>query len=208
MHEVNPTSLYLLTCAIGLGHLQTVFAIVGNNQVASVMKSKFEWSNERAIALNTLISAAAIIGVIAGTLLGNCFIRQGRRRALIMFNMVALISTSLTMVLNVPLIVIGRLLFGFCCGIFTFAGQKLIEETVPVHLITKSGTSSKSFLFFGILACLLLSIALPRDDDTEAQEQTEMWRLIYGFQYICQVLTVLIFTASFPEDSIAYNIEN
>jgi len=46
--------------------------------------------------------------------------------------MIALIATSLTMVKNVPLIVIGRLLFGLCCGVFIYAGQKMIEETVPV----------------------------------------------------------------------------
>jgi len=79
-----------------------------------------------------MVSAVAIAGVITGTLVGNCFIEQGRRRALIIFNMIALIATSLTMVKNVPLIVIGRLLFGLCCGVFIYAGQKMIEETVPV----------------------------------------------------------------------------
>ena len=75
--------------------------------------------------------------------------------------MFALIATSLTMALNIPLIVIGRLLFGLCCGVFIYAGQKMIEETAPAHMITITGTLSKSFLFGGILICILLGIGLP-----------------------------------------------
>jgi len=73
-------------------------------------------------------------------------------------------------------------------------------------LITKTGTASKSFLFGGILVCLLLGTGLPRTD--EDLKESGYWRVIYGFQYLCQVFTVILFAACFPEDSVTYNIEN
>lgn len=110
------------------------------------------------------------------------------------------------MAVNIPLIVFGRLLFGLSCGVLSYAGQKLVEETAPVQFITKLGTASKSFLFAGILVCLILGFSLAGLTDEELKEN-ESWRSIYGFQYICQIFTVILLTACFPEDSIGFNIE-
>ena len=205
VYKANPCSMYLLTLVVGFGYLQTGFAIMATNTIDQALKAKFEWSSDKAVSMNLMINAAAIFGLITGTLLGNCFIKQGRRRALMIFNMLALIATSLTMVVNEPLMVVGRLLFGLCCGVFIYAGQKFIEETAPVNMITYTATSSKSFLFGGILICLLLGLGLPRTEDE--LKDSEYWRVIYGFQYVCQVMTVILFAACFPEDSISFNIE-
>ena len=121
--------------------------------------------------------------------------------------MLALVATSMTMVLNLPLIIVGRCLFGLCCGILVFAGQRMLEETVPSHMTSKYGAVSISFLFGGILVALLIGIGLPSDDDTEGQKETGLWRLVYGFQYICQLFTVVLLATCFQEDSIAYRIK-
>lgn len=54
--------------------MQTGFAISGNNQTAPVIKAKFGWSKEEATIYNTLISSAAIFGVVSGSLVGGKFI--------------------------------------------------------------------------------------------------------------------------------------
>ena len=66
--------LCLFTCVIGLGNFQTGFAISGHNQTSPVIRAKFDWNREEATLYNTLISSAAILGVVIGSLLGGKFI--------------------------------------------------------------------------------------------------------------------------------------
>lgn len=196
----------IFTFVIGLGNIQAGFAISGNNQTAPVIKAKFGWTDSEAILYNTLISSAAIFGVVTGSLVGGKFIQKGRRRALIIFNVLGALATTLTMFLNLPLIIIGRYFFGFCCGCFSVAGPKMLDETVPHQLSSTFGTATNTFLSGGIMVALLLGICLPDDDDLEGQKETGNWRVIYGFQYFCQALTLIMFMTCYPEDSITYSI--
>ena len=171
-----------------------------------MIKAKFGWDKEEAILYNTIISAAAIFGVVAGSLAGGKFITKGRRVAIIIFNVFSALATLLTMFLNYPLIVIGRFLFGFCCGVFSVAGPKMLDETVPIQLSSSFGTATNTFLSGGIMVALLLGAGLPDQDDIPAQIDDGFWRVIYGFPFACQVITILMFMTCFREDSITYNI--
>ena len=82
----------------------------------------------------------------------------------------------------------------------------MLDETVPIQLSSTFGTATNTFLSGGIMVALLLGIGLPDDDDIEGQKETGFWRVIYGFQYFCQALTVIMFMTCYPEDSITYSI--
>jgi hypothetical protein len=82
----------------------------------------------------------------------------------------------------------------------------MLDETVPIHLSSTFGTATNTFLSGGIMVALLLGIGLPDDDDLEGQKETGFWRVIYGFQYLCQAVTILMFLTCWPEDSITYSI--
>ena len=120
--------------------------------------------------------------------------------------MFAAISVSMTMFLNLPMIIIGRYFFGFCCGVFSVAGPKMLDETVPIQLSSSFGTATNTFLSAGIMFALLLGAGLPNDDDVEGQKEDKFWRVLYGFPYICQATTILMFMTCFREDSITYSI--
>ena len=112
--------------------IQSGFAISGNNQTAPVIKAKFGWTKDEAVLYNTIISSSAIFGVVTGSLFGGKFITKGRRLCIIVFNVVAAVGTGMTMFLNLPLICVGRYIFGFACGTFSVAGPKMLDETVPI----------------------------------------------------------------------------
>jgi MFS family permease len=72
-------------------------------------------------------------------LIGGNFITRGRRLALIVFNVFSAIAVTLTMFENLPLICIGRFFFGFCTGVFSVAGPKMLDETLVLEqLLTLS----------------------------------------------------------------------
>lgn len=206
VYDANIMQLCIFTFVIGLGNIQTGFAISGNNQTAPVIKAKFGWDKEAATLYNTLISSAAIFGVVTGSLVGGRFIQGGRRKALIIFNLLGAIAVTLTMFLDLTAIIIGRFFFGFTCGVFSVAGPKMLDETVPIHLSSSFGTATNTFLSGGIMVALLLGAGLPDDDDLEGQVEDGFWRVLYGFPYACQALTILMFLTCYPEDSITYSI--
>lgn len=56
------------------------------------------------------------------------------------------------------------------------------------------------------MVALLLGAGLPEQDDVEAQINDGFWRVIYGFPFVCQAITILMFLTCFREDSITYSI--
>ena len=87
----------LLHLRIGMGNIQTGFAISGNNQTAPVIKAKFGWDKDEAVLYNTIISSAAIFGIVTGSLIGGKFIPFGRRLCLIVFNVFSALAVTMTM---------------------------------------------------------------------------------------------------------------
>lgn len=173
-----------------------------------MIKAKFGWDDDEATLYNTIISSSAIFGVVTGSLCGGKFITGGRRKALIIFNILGAFAVSLTMVLNYWMIVVGRYFFGFCCGVFSVAGPKMLDETVPIHLNSKFGTATNSLLSGGIMVAVLLGALLPDDLDYQGQKEDGNWRILYGFPYVCQILTVVLLLVYFKEDSIGFSISN
>lgn len=85
----------------------------------------------------------------------------------------------------------------------------MLDETVPAYLSSSFGTATNTLLAGGIAIAIVLAIILPEATDVEGMKADEVgWRVIYGFPYICQVLTNLLFLTMFREDSIVFNIAN
>jgi len=84
----------------------------------------------------------------------------------------------------------------------------MLDETVPAYLSSSFGTATNTLLAGGIAVAIVLAILLPESDDVEALKADGNWRIIYGFPYLCQFLTNLLFLTAFREDSIVFNIAN
>ena len=52
-----------------------------------------------------------------------------------------------------------------CCGVFSVAGPKMLDETVPIHLNSSFGTATNTFLSGGIMLAIILGLLLPDGDD-------------------------------------------
>ena len=152
--------------------------------MAPVIKAKFGWDSSEATLFNTMISAAAIFGVVCGSLSGGVFIQKGRRRTIILFNILSAIAVSLTLYLNLWTIVIGRFFYGFCSGVIQVGGVKMLDETIPIYLNSYFGTFTNSMMASGIMVAIVLAVFLPENDDIEAQIVDGNWRIIYGFPYV------------------------
>jgi MFS family permease len=153
------------------------------------MAAKFGWSDDQTRFYNTFINFAAQLGLAVGCTLGGVIINMGRRKTILIFNLVSAISVVLSLVLSIPAILIGKLVFGVCAGILNTACPKYIDETVPIDLIGFYGTSTNIFVCLGIGAAQFIGSGLPDETDTKAMEEDEFWRVVYGVPLVsCLVL--------------------
>jgi hypothetical protein len=96
------------------------------------------------------------------------------------------------------------------------AAIKMINETVPVHLLGSAGTIVNTSLSFGYMLCLGLGLNLPHADfqpgvSTEAGvlEQyvnDRWWRFIYILPSFLNLLMMVSFLSFINSDSIMFNL--
>jgi MFS family permease len=122
----------------------------------------------------TIVSTASILGVTIGSFIGGSIIVNSRRKPILFFNLILIISSLVSIVDNFIVICIGRLVFGFATGILLVAAPKIIEETVPVDIIDYGfGTSTNLIINIGIMFNFMLGTLVPTD--IESQKTNNMW---------------------------------
>ena len=72
-----------------------------------------------------------LLGVLIGSLIGGFIIEKGRRKATIFMNIFIYIGASISLILTVPTICIGRFICGLAAAVFNMTLMKTIYETVP-----------------------------------------------------------------------------
>lgn len=89
---------------------------------------------------------------------------------MIWFNIISALGLIGTQFLNLALICIGRLIFGFCCGVLQVASVKMLEETIPSKNISAFGTATNTLLAAGITIAIVLAVGLPEGDDIQGMK--------------------------------------
>ena len=110
-----------------------------------------------------------MLGLTIGAPLGGKAIKEyGRRPTYLAASAMSLVGVVITLFLDIYCICVGRLIFGLACGVLSICVPRLIEETVPNHLLSTYGSATNfSATLGGMIACLM-GAGLPPDDDYEA----------------------------------------
>lgn len=154
-----------------------------------------------------MLSTASIIGISAGSLFGgDCVKVNGPRKTIIQFNILALVGSVLSLSLGFKVMCLGRFLFGLGAGVLLCATSKILEETIPVHLLDKGfGTSTNILMQLFNFALLLMAIGMP--ESKTQLENTQWWRFIFGVQIPFQILVVVLHAFVFTEETIEFCIQ-
>jgi len=105
-----------------------------------------------------------------GALIAGAVVAHGRRKFLIIFGVVGILFTGLTLFANLYLIVAGRFMHGLATGVFMTGGPRILDETVPSHLLGTFGTYTNVYANLGIMLVMVLGFGLPSlspGDDAE-----------------------------------------
>ena len=103
--------------------------------------------------------------MMIGAIVATQIIKYGRRIFLLTFGVLGIGGTAMSLYLNVWVISVGRLLHGLSAGIFMSAGPRMLDETVPIHLLGSFGVYTNVYCNLGVLICLLLGLGLPQQEN-------------------------------------------
>jgi MFS family permease len=91
-------------------------------------------------------------------------------------NVIVIVGSGLTLIMNYPMLCLGRFLYGVAAGAFSVFVPKYISETSPVEVKGVAGGITQLTLTFGILVSFSLGTVFTTDspdkETREAQQKT------------------------------------
>ena len=129
--------------------MNTGFVLGGYNTTGIIIEKQQNWSRN----ITILITAFGVLGLAIGSLTGSVFLRLGRIKALLIANILVIVSIVPYMWLSEAGLTIGRFILGIGSGLMIPSLSVFIAETIPKQYRSTVGTSVN----FGILVGLLVS---------------------------------------------------
>lgn len=154
---------------------------------------------------SSMISSSSVLGMCIGAITAGQIVYLGRRKLLIVFGVIGILATAMTLITSLWLIIIGRLIFGFCTGIYMTAGPRMLDESIPSHLLGSFGVYTNIYANFGVMLCLVLGAGLQSDPTLYNEDQ--FWRVCYGFPILALSIGTFVLLAYFKEDSPIFLIQ-
>ena len=113
---------------------------------------------------SSILNTSAMVGIAMGSFLGSYLINKGRRFAILVSNMVAIIGCWLTMSHEIWMLYVGRFIVGFAAGTIVMAGPRMLDETIPQNLMSWFGCSTNIAIQLSIMVATIVAIGLPQNN--------------------------------------------
>ncbi|CDW72682.1 sugar transporter family protein [Stylonychia lemnae] len=207
--KVNYGFLCFFAMIAGMGIFQLGYVLTANNQVSPILDIQFNLTDKSDKNFyHTMIGSSAVLGATIGSFSAGKIIQIGRRRSIIIFNFIGAVAVFGTLILNFYTICAGRLVLGFCGGLFSVALSRMIDETIPQNLLGTFGVVTNLSMNAGNMFSILMGAGLPDQEDTKASEDSNFWRIIFGFPWVFQIIQVSAFLFIVRYESIKFLIDH
>lgn len=125
--------------------MQYGYVMAAPASAAKALRHQLHWGDNPSYIdfQSTILQSSCIVGIAIGSIYGGDFVKQGRRSTLINFNIVGIIGSLLSVVLDFYTICFARFILGFSCGVMLCVTPKALDEVLPSELIDNGfGTST------------------------------------------------------------------
>lgn len=161
-YKANIGYLCFFAMIASLGIFQLGYVLTANNQVSPILDVWFDLeSNEDKKFYHTMIGSSAVLGATIGSFSAGKIISIGRRKSIIIFNFIAILAVVSTLFVNFYAMCFGRLVLGFCGGLFSVSLARMIDETVPQDLLGTFGVVTNLSMNAGNMVSILMGAGLP-----------------------------------------------
>jgi MFS family permease len=155
---------------------------------------------EQPFSMIVFIAAALFITAPIGTLLGGYFAKKfGRRVAMIISDVFAIIGVVLSLFPLLWMIILGRLIIGFAVGITTAVVPLYFTEIVPIKYRGIMVNALPILGGMGVLFSILLQLLIPSSLDT--QETNSIWKVLLALPILAPIIRTFNLLVFFKHDT-------
>lgn len=141
---------------------------------------KFGWYKKIEGLYEGLIGSSIIFGMMLGAIFSStCMNHLGRRYALVFGSVLGSCGCLITLLTDLEVIILGRVIIGISVGITTPIAQRFTEEAVPIHLYEIYAPMNMIGFSMGEIISFSLGFILPRNSDDKALKVDTNWHYIY-----------------------------
>lgn len=190
---------------LGCGNMNFGYAIVSTNSTweSITLQIGQEWTQDGTNTRLSVLNALTITGLTLGSFIGGSVIKYGRRRTIILNNVIAIIGACVSFIKVYEVIVLGRFLVGFAGGMIVSAAPKMLEETSPKSILDKGfGTTTNTLINVAFMISFFTAYGLA--DTKEELAKSDYWRVIYGLPIPFSLISILLLMTVHRQDSLIF----
>jgi len=177
--KTNNIYIILLTLNASLCNLYMGFNIGVTDTLDENLIFLYQWDKKDSqFYLSTLTSSLSLGAIFGSLLLGPIMIKSGRRKSLMIVDMIAILGLILMNFLNIYLMITGRFICGIAMGGYCTSIGIYVKEFAPYSLIGKCGSIYELNYCIGIFLSYVFGLNLPEIGEFEA---SSWWRVILSF---------------------------
>jgi len=188
----------LLTLNISIGNFFVGWCFGVFDPIQMNLVVMFDWTESEKDIYLSLISAFLPLGAVLGAFLSGPLSKKiGRRKAHILTDILCLIGTGITIILNVYTIIAGRLICGISIGLYSTLISVYVNEFAPYEISGLCGTIYEFFYCLGIFLSYVAGLNLPSEDEP----QNDWWRIMVSIPGILCFIRMLCLLFVFKHDT-------
>ena len=186
------------------------YFLVVYNPLQLIIQYQYGWNDASTQNIyEGLITAVIPLGAALGSFFSSySFKFLGRKKSCFLMDFLCIVGSSLSLVEQLPLLLIGRLLCGLTVGVNSILVGLYIREICPLELSDFFGSLANFTLNIGILVCFLLGIRTLSEDDLKMGITDEWWRVMFGLPIVISFTRSLLIRFVFNYDSPIYLLSN
>jgi MFS family permease len=129
--------------------------------------------------------------ILGGIVSGPLTVKFGRRKILLVGDIISLVGVGLTMFASYEAIIIGRILEGITVGLNSSIASIYTSEMIPTEIRGKAGIVNMTVMNFGMIIAVALGYLVPRA--IEVGEVNNMWRVVYLVAALFPLIRIILF---------------
>ena len=111
--------------------MQIGYTLSCMNSLEEVFEVKFNIRKKDRDFFQSLFGSSGILGLAIGSQIASYLMKIGRKNTLLISSTIGLVGVCIEMIEAIPIIVLGRTIYGIAAGIYSVCVGRYVEETVP-----------------------------------------------------------------------------
>lgn len=149
-----------------------------------------------------IMPAGGFLGGMASTVISN---KYGRRKAIMIADLIGFLGSGITILPHTSMFVIGRFMSGIMVGLLSSVSSTYMSEISPSEIRGKTGSFFQLLRMIGLTTSYVLGLALP---EQTSDPMNNWWRFMFGYPAILNAIQGLLFLFVFKYESPYWLIKN